>query len=92
MNFRVMKVSTTMGNDDEHSQGTPDRDDVPDDYFDQYFNAEVILPKGDRMLTGTVKRRKVFLLDTIISIHYLTPARIWSNSRMGLSWSTQPAL
>jgi hypothetical protein len=45
--------------DDEYGEGTPDRDNVPDNYFDQYINAEVLLPKGDKMITGTVKRRKV---------------------------------
>jgi hypothetical protein len=40
-------------------KGTPDREDVPDDYYDQYLNAEVLLPKGDRMMTGKVKRRKL---------------------------------
>jgi hypothetical protein len=35
--------------------GTPDWYNVPDDFFDQYLNAEVMLPKGDQMLTGTVK-------------------------------------
>jgi hypothetical protein len=61
------------GDDNEHSQGTPDRDDVPDDYFDQYLNAEVILPKGDRMLTGKVKRRKVDDLNVPIGHRHLNP-------------------
>jgi hypothetical protein len=45
--------------DDKLGEGTPDRDNIPDDYIDQYLNAEVLLPKGDSMMTGTVKRRKV---------------------------------
>jgi hypothetical protein len=59
--------------DDAHRQGTPDRDDVPDDYFDQYLNAEVMLPKGDRMLTGMVKRRKVDDMNVPTGHRHLNP-------------------
>ena len=45
--------------DKAEQKGTPDRDDVPDNYFDQYLNAEVLLPKGGKMLTEKVKRRKL---------------------------------
>jgi hypothetical protein len=57
----------------EPNKGTPDRDDVPDDYFDQYLNAEVLLPKGDRMLTGTVQRRKMDDLNVPTGHHHANP-------------------
>jgi hypothetical protein len=39
--------------------GVPDQDDLPDDHYDQYVNTEVLLLKGDSMVTGKVKRRKL---------------------------------
>lgn len=32
----------------------PDRDDQSHEYYDQYLQAQVLLPKGDKMQTGTV--------------------------------------
>ena len=45
--------------EEQTAEGTPDRDDIPDDFYDQYLNAQVLLPRGDQMLTGTVKRQKL---------------------------------
>ena len=53
-------AETQLYEDDEQdSMGTPDREEIPDNFYDQYVNAEVLLPKGDRMMTGKVKRRKL---------------------------------
>ena len=38
---------------------SPDREDVDVDAYDRYLNAEVLLPKGDKMVTATVKQRKL---------------------------------
>ena len=57
----------------EQNKGTPDRDDLPDDYYDQYLNAEVLLPKGDQMMTGKVKRRKVDGLGVAIGHRHDNP-------------------
>ena len=37
----------------------PDREKFDVDAYDQYVSAEVLLPRGDRMETATVKRRKL---------------------------------
>jgi len=48
--------------EDEQTEGdkftTPDRDSLKDDHFDQYLNAAVLLPSGDRLQTGKVTKRK----------------------------------
>ena len=45
--------------EEQEAQRAPDRDDLDDTDFDQYLQAEVTLPKGSLMQTGTVKRRKL---------------------------------
>ena len=47
---------TYEDDDDQKVVQVPDVDDVPD--FDMYLDAEVMLPKGDKQLTGKVKRQK----------------------------------
>ena len=48
--------------EDEQIKGTefttPDRDSLKDDHFDQYLNASVILPSGDKLQSGKVTKRK----------------------------------
>jgi hypothetical protein len=41
--------------DDQAATHTPDRDDLPEDHYDQYIRAEVLLPRGDKMLSTRVK-------------------------------------
>jgi len=48
----------TYQDDQEEPHQMPDRDDVSEDYWDKYLNAEVLLPIGDRQQTGVVKERK----------------------------------
>jgi hypothetical protein len=52
-------VQELYSNNSQDDNGVPDRDDLPDNHYDQYVNAEVLLPKGDSMVTGKVKRRKL---------------------------------
>jgi hypothetical protein len=47
--------------DDQAQTFASDRDDMPDDAYDNYIGAELTLQKGDEVATATVKRRK---LDT----------------------------
>ena len=46
--------NTTKSNDFT----SPDRDSLKDEHFDQYLNSSVLLPSGDKMLTGKVTKRK----------------------------------
>ena len=49
-----------MYEDDKQSgQGTPDRDDLDDNHYDQYIGAKVLLLKDDLMRSGIVKIRKL---------------------------------
>ena len=45
--------------DEQEAHQVPDRDDIPDNFYDTYLGAEVLLPCGDMMQTATVKRRKL---------------------------------
>ena len=52
-----------MYEDDEQSgQGTPDRDDLDDNNYDQYIGAKVLLPKDDLMRSGIMKIQKLNLV------------------------------
>jgi hypothetical protein len=59
VDFTAKDVQELYSDDSQDNNGVPDRDDLPDDHYDQYVNAEVLLPKGDSMVTGKVKRRKL---------------------------------
>jgi hypothetical protein len=59
VDFTAEDVQELYSNDSQDNNGVPDRDDQPDNHYDQYVNAEVLLPKGDSMVTGKVKRRKL---------------------------------
>jgi len=50
----------TLYEDDSGGGSTPmlERDDITDDHYDQYLNAEVLLPIRGKMQTGKVARRK----------------------------------
>ena len=49
-----------MYEDDKQSvQGTPDRDNLDDNHYDQYIGAEVLLLKEDLMRSRIVKRQKL---------------------------------
>ena len=37
----------------------PDRGDIPDNAYDTYIGAELMLQKGDAVAAATVKRRKL---------------------------------
>ncbi len=41
--------------DNQPAEEVPDRDNLPDDHYDQYLGAEFLLPRGDKMLTVRVK-------------------------------------
>ena len=46
--------------DEEQEQNfSPDRDDLPDDAYDNYIGAELTLQKGNEITTARVKRRKL---------------------------------
>ncbi len=46
--------------DDDQAQAfAPDRDDLPDDVYDNYIGAELTLQQGDEVTTARVKRRKI---------------------------------
>jgi hypothetical protein len=59
VDFTVEESQQLYEDNQDLETGAPDRDTLPDDYYDQYLNAEVLLPKGDVMVTGKVKKRKL---------------------------------
>ena len=56
----TMEETQQLYEDDntENRNGAPKWDDLPDDYYNQFLNAEVLLPKEDSMMKGVVKQRK----------------------------------
>jgi hypothetical protein len=45
--------------DEQEPDVAQDRDDIPDDSYDNYIGAELTLQKGDEVTTARVKRRKM---------------------------------
>lgn len=52
---------------------TPEADATTPDHEDQYIGAEVVLPRGERYLSGTVKRRRLDASGTAIGRHHTNP-------------------
>jgi hypothetical protein len=59
VDFTAEEVQDLYSDNSQDNNGVPDQDNLPDNHYDQYVNAEVLLPKGDSMVRGKVKRRKL---------------------------------
>jgi hypothetical protein len=59
VDFTAKDVQELYSDNSQDDNGVPDRDDLPDNHYDQYVNAEVLLPKGDSIVAGKVKRQKL---------------------------------
>ena len=56
--FETPTYEPYQDGDGEGQPRAPDIEDVMPDAYDLYLNAEVLLPRGDGLRTGKVKRRK----------------------------------
>jgi hypothetical protein len=59
VDFTAEKVQDLYRDNSQDNNRVPDQDNCPDDHYDQYANAEVLLQKGDSMMTGKEKRHKL---------------------------------
>jgi hypothetical protein len=59
VDFTAEDIQELYSDNSQDDNRVPDREDLPDNHYDQYVNAEVLLPKGDSMVTGKVKRQKL---------------------------------
>ena len=56
--FETPTYEPYQDRDGEGQPRAPDVEDVMPEAYDLYLNAEVLLPRGDGLRTGKVKRRK----------------------------------
>ena len=56
--FETPTYEPYQDGDGEGQPRVPDVEDVMPEAYDLYLNAEVLLPRGDSLKTGKVKRRK----------------------------------
>ena len=57
--YQTPTFDSYQDDDDPPVDYALERDSVNTDAYDKYLHTEVLLSKGDKMVTGTVKRRKV---------------------------------
>jgi hypothetical protein len=94
VDFTAEEVHDLYRDNSQEDNGVPDRDNLPDNHYNQYVNAEVLLMKGDSMVTGKVKRRKLDSLGIPTGRRHDNPSwtqeHTMSSSPTVLKWNTPP--